>query len=50
MNAHITDLLNAAKLVADREDNTLLSYLIAMALIEARSVATTRSTKIASAA
>lgn len=37
MTDHVVDLLNAAKLVADRQDRTLLSYLIAMAIVEASS-------------
>ncbi|MCV9996973.1 hypothetical protein OE766_01770 [Pararhizobium sp. YC-54] len=34
--AHITDLLQAAKLLADAQQNVMLSYLICMALIEAK--------------
>jgi phosphoribosylformimino-5-aminoimidazole carboxamide ribonucleotide (ProFAR) isomerase len=33
--SHIVDLLNAAKLMADSQCNTLLSYIINMAMIEA---------------
>jgi len=33
---HVTDLLHAAKLLAEAEHNVVLSYLICMALLEAR--------------
>ncbi|OBZ93888.1 hypothetical protein ADU59_19550 [Pararhizobium polonicum] len=33
--SHIVDLLNAAKLLADKQGNVLLSYIINMAMIEA---------------
>lgn len=33
--SHIVDLLNAAKLLADKQGNILLSYIINMAMIEA---------------
>ncbi|MBP1857246.1 hypothetical protein [Rhizobium herbae] len=33
--SHIVDLLNAAKLLADNQNNALLSYIINMAMIEA---------------
>ncbi|WP_455271376.1 hypothetical protein [Rhizobium herbae] len=34
--AHVTDLLQAAKLLADSQQNVMLSYLICMAILEAR--------------
>ena len=34
--AHVMDLLQAAKLLADAQQNVMLSYLICMALIEAK--------------
>jgi len=39
MENRISDLLTAAKVLADRDGNALLVYLIEMALIEAQSTA-----------
>lgn len=33
---HVTDLLQAAKLLADAQQDVMLSYLICMALLEAK--------------
>ena len=33
---HVTDLLQAAKLLADAQQDVILSYLICMAILEAR--------------
>jgi hypothetical protein len=33
---HVTDLLQAAKLLADAQQNVMLSYLICMAILEAK--------------
>jgi hypothetical protein len=33
---HVTDLLLAAKLLADAQQNVMLSYLICMAILEAK--------------
>jgi hypothetical protein len=33
---HVTDLLQAAKLLADAQQDVMLSYLICMAILEAR--------------
>jgi len=33
---HVTDLLEAAKLLADAQQDVMLSYLICMAILEAR--------------
>lgn len=35
---HVTDLLHAAKLLADSQQNVMLSYLICMAILEAKQV------------
>lgn len=34
--SHITDLLEAAKLLADSQQDSVLSYLICMAILEAK--------------
>ncbi|WP_426228391.1 hypothetical protein [Pararhizobium sp. DWP3-4] len=44
---HVTDLLQAAKLLADAEQNVMLSYLICMALLEARQLPKERAAKAA---
>lgn len=49
MTDHISDLLNAAKLIADREENQMLSYLIAMALVEAQGARQSHQKKIKAA-
>ncbi|MBP1860361.1 hypothetical protein [Rhizobium herbae] len=44
MENRISDLLTAAKVLADRDGNALLVYLIEMALIEAQSTARAQGT------
>ncbi len=44
---HVTDLLQAAKLLADAEQNVMLSYLICMAILEARQIPRERTAKAA---
>lgn len=34
--AHVTDLLQAAKLLAEAQQDVMLSYLICMAILESR--------------
>jgi hypothetical protein len=44
---HVTDLLQAAKLLADADQNVMLSYLICMAILEARKIPKERTAKAA---
>lgn len=44
---HVTDLLQAAKLLADAQQNVMLSYLICMAILEARQTPKERTAKAA---
>lgn len=44
---HVTDLLQAAKLLADSQQNVMLSYLICMALLEAKQTPKERTAKAA---
>lgn len=44
---HVTDLLHAAKLLADADQNTILSYLICMALLEAQQSPKTKNVQAA---
>ncbi|MCV9960447.1 hypothetical protein OIU34_00920 [Pararhizobium sp. BT-229] len=44
---HVTDLLQAAKLLADSQQDVMLSYLICMAIIEARQPRREGATKAA---
>lgn len=44
---HVTDLLQAAKLLADSQQNVMLSYLICMAILEARQIPKERTAKAA---